>query len=91
MKEVWVLVKMVGVCHGQGDSGDEPVLAYRGWNTSDNHPVFASKKDAGIYISSLAAYGSGLIPVKLNLWNGNGKATAANKKQDKAKDASYFR
>ncbi len=91
MKEIWVLIKNVSVVQGHGMSGDEPVLAYREWDTHNHYPSFASREDAEIYISSLGNRGSGLIPVRMDMWNGNGKATKADLKQDKARDGSWFR
>lgn len=91
MKEIWVLIKNVNVVQGHGMSGDEPVLAYREYDTHNHYPSFASREDAEIYISSLAAYGSDFIPVRLDMWNRNGKATKADLKQYKEKDRSWFR
>lgn len=55
--EVWVIVRDVNVVHGHGDSGSEPVLAYKGWDTSDLHPAFTSQKAAQSWIDGNQYFG----------------------------------
>ena len=51
MKEVWIIVRDTGVCHGHGDYMNEPVLAYKGYDTGDIYPAFNSKEIAKEYIN----------------------------------------
>jgi hypothetical protein len=65
IKEIWVIVRDTNVVQGHGDSSNEMVLAYEGWDSRAIFPAFTSKKLANDYMGKLNCSGIRVQKIEL--------------------------